>query len=257
MTTSDILNTAQPFFAGRLAALDYFSDILVAAPRIWRDGEKLHAPKTILESVDNVLSGIKTTGGRCGAAVRVFQPALTMPKPNGREARLVLNCRIEVNPVLNFGPRGTHKPAQAIAYEVLRHGTGFTLLNGFCTLYAEGDCFLPYLNEELGYETVDVALQANCVVTPPNAVAMPTITVGANGLVTLATVTAGAAIYYVIAPKSQQGSPRFTTVFPSPRQAGASQYSGPFTMNSGDDLVCAAYLPGMAGSNVNFQTVNY
>lgn len=247
MNSSDVIKIVQPYFAGRLQSLEYFGDILVAAPRLWKEGEKLHTPKSILEAVNNALGGLKMTGGKCGATVRVFQPTITVTKPDGRVGSLSLVCRVEVNPTINWGPRGTQKYAQNIAYEVLRHGTGFTILNGFCNLRAEGDCFLPYTNEELNYETVDVILQANVAISPPSAVVMPQLAQGPAGLVTLTNVTAGATIYYSLD----------SNIFPGPLTAGAVPYTVPFNVAAGSEVIWAAYLPGLAGSNVGFQTINY
>jgi hypothetical protein len=247
MNSHDIIETVQTDFAARLQSLDYFGDIMVAAPRLWQEGEKLHTPKSINEKVDQALTGLIPSGGKIGAAVRVFQPTLAMRKTNGREALLMLVVRCEVNPLINFGANGTNKNISHIAYHVLRAGQGFTLMQGFCTLFADGDCFVPYAGDDRKFATVDVLLQSNFVVSPLNAVVTPGLTLGANGLVTLQNVTAGATIYYSLDPK----------IFPAPQVAGAQPYNAPITVDSGADIRWAAYLPGFAGSNVGFQTISY
>ncbi len=148
MNPHDVIETVQTDFAARLQSLDYFRDVYVAAPRLWKEGEKLHTPKSITDKVDQALTGLIPTNGKVGAAVRIFQPTLYMKKTNGREALLLLVCRCEVNPIINVGPQGTNKNVSHIAYNVLRAGQGFTLMQGFCTLFADGECFLPYVSED-------------------------------------------------------------------------------------------------------------
>ena len=247
MNPHDVITTVQTDFSARLQSLDYFGDIYVAAPRLWKEGEKLHTPKEITEKVDQALTGLMPTGGRIGAAVRVFQPTLAMKKTNGREALLMLVIRCEVNPILNASNSGTNKNVSHIAYNVLRAGQGFTLMSGFCTLFADGECFLPYVSDDRKFATVDVLLQANFAVSPLNSVVTPTLTQGANGLITLTNVTAGATIYYSCDTK----------IFPAPQVAAAKLYTGPFTVASGADLRWAAYADDMAGSNAGFQTILY
>jgi len=240
MNTSDAIDLIQPHFAARLASLAYFSDIYIAAPRLWKDGEKLHTPKSINEKIAQALTGLIQTNGKIGAAVRVFQPTLSMEHPSGREGELVLVTRCETHPVLNHGTGGTHKHVSRIAYEVLRAGTGFTLLQGFCTLRADGVCFEPCLEAEK-FETVDVILKARVAVSPLTACETPTLTQAGN-LVTLTNLTAGATIYYSTD----------TWIFPAPQVPGAQIYAAPITVPSGTQLRWAAYLDGYAGSNVGF-----
>jgi len=247
MTSHDIIESAQTDFAARLRSLDYFGDVFIAAPRLWKEGEKLHTPKSITEKVDQALTGLIQTGGKIGAAVRVFQPTLSMKKTNGREALMLLVCRCEVNPILNLGAQGTNKNVSHIAYHVLRAGQGFTLMQGFCTLFADGECFLPYVSEDRKFATVDVLLQSNFAVSPMDSVVTPQLSLGDNGLVTLQNVTAGANIFYSCDSR----------IFPAPQVPGAQPYTAPFTVASGTDVRWAAYLPGMAGSNAGFLTINY
>jgi hypothetical protein len=249
MTSHDIIESAQTDFAARLRSLDYFGDVFIAAPRLWKEGEKLHTPKSITEKVDQALTGLVQTGGKIGAAVRVFQPTLSMKKTNGREALMLLVCRCEVNPILNLGAQGTNKNVSHIAYNVLRAGQGFTLM--------QGECFLPYVSEDRKFATVDVLLQSNFAVSPMDSVVTPRLSLGDNGLVTLQNVTAGANIFYSVAAPCESAADNRISVFPAPQVPGALQYTAPFTVVSGTDVRWAAYLPGMAGSNAGFLQINY
>jgi hypothetical protein len=259
MNAADIIANVQTDFAARLQSLDYFGDIYVAAPRLWKEGERLHTPKSVQDKVDQALTGLITTGGKIGAAVRVFQPTLAMKKTNGREALLLMVCRCEVHPILNLGAQGTNKNVSHIGYNVLRAGQGFTLMQGFCTLFADGECFLPYVSEDRKFATVDILLQANFVVSPLDSVVTPQLIQGANGLITLTNITAGAAIYYSLGPTATGVSPTpwKPLVFPAPKVPGALQYATPFTVDNGTQIRWAAYLPGLAGSNVGFQTITF
>lgn len=247
MRAEDVIDIVQPFVVARLQSLDYFGDIMVAAPRVWKEGEKLNTPKSITEKVDQALRGLVMTGGKVGATVRVFQPTLSMKKTNGREALLMLVCRCEVNPIINFSNTGTNKYVSHIAYQVLRAIQGFQIATGFCTLFADGECFIPYVSQDRQMETVDILFQSNFAVSPMDMVITPKLALGDNGLVTLTNVTAGATIYY---------SSR-SDIFPAPQVAAAKQYTAPVRVDSGHDVFWAAYLPGLAGSHVGFQTITY
>lgn len=242
----DVIDTAQTDFAARLQSLDYFSDIYVAAPRLWKEGEKITTPKSITERVDQALTGLLPTGGRIGAAVRVFQPTINVDDPNGRKAKLILVSRVEVHPILNTSASGTNKRASRIGYEVLRAGLGFSLMSGFCSLYCDGQSFLPYVSDDRKFETVDILHTANFTISPLDACKLPTLTLGDAGLVTLTNLTDGAAIWYSLDP----------SVFPSPLVTEAKQYAGPFNVAGGSIIRWAAYADDLAGSHVGFQAIN-
>jgi len=247
MTPADAIDIVQPFFAARLQSLDFFSDIAIAAPRLWKEGEKLHTPKSITDRIDQALTGLLPTNGKIGAAVRVFQPTLQMKKTNGREAGLYLVCRCEVNPILNAGANGTNKNVSRIAYEVLRAGQGFTLMPGFCSLFADGECFIPYVSDDRKFATVDVLLQSNFGVSPLAMCVTPRLTQDANGLITLTNVTSGADIWYSTD----------LSVYPGPNVVEAVKYSAPFTVDGGTPVLWAAYQDEFAGSHVGYQMINY
>jgi hypothetical protein len=228
--------------------MKYFGDIGIAAPRLFKDGEKVTTPKEISEKIDQVLRGLLPVGGKIGATVRVFQPTLNMKKTNGREAVAMLVCRCEVNPILNTSANGTNKNVTDIGYQVLRAGQGFTLMQGFCSLYADGECFLPYVSQDRQFATVDILLQANIAVSPMDAVIQPTFATDGNGLVTLTNVTPNADIWYSLD----------ACIFPAPQIAQAKPYTGPFTVDAGTDVRFAAYRADKeAGSCAGFQTINY
>jgi hypothetical protein len=243
----DVIDTVQTDFAARLQSLDFFRDIYIAAPRLWKEGEKITTPKSILERVDQALTGLLPTNGKIGAAVRVFQPTINVDDPNGRKAKLMLVARCEVHPIMNNAASGTNKRVSRIGYEVLRAGLGFSLYTGFCSLYADGQSFLPYVSDDRKFETVDILLQANFTISPLDACKLPALTQGDNGLVTLTNVTPGADIWYSLDP----------AIFPSPFVTEAKKYDAPFTVDAGTNVRWAAYLDGLAGSHVGFSTINY
>ena len=103
------IELAQTFMDGRLRSLEYFADIYIGAPRVFKEGDKIGTPKTINDQIDRALQGLQPTGGKIGAAVRVFQPAFTNKKPNlpGLQGMMTMLIRCETNPIYNFGATGT------------------------------------------------------------------------------------------------------------------------------------------------------
>lgn len=247
MTTCDVIETIQTDFAARLASLDFFNDIAVAAPRVWKEGEKLSTPKSITEKIDQALTGLIQTNGKIGAAVRVFQPTINVTDASGRKAQLMLLARCEVHPIYNNAANGTQKRVSQIGYEVLRAGLNFPLMVGFCTLSCEGNSFLPYVSDDRKFETVDILFISNFGIAPLPSCVMPVLTQGDNGLVTFTNKTDGADIWYSLDPK----------VFPAPQVSAAKKYEGPFQVVSGAEIRWAAYSPGLAGSPAGFATIEF
>jgi hypothetical protein len=60
----DVYELIQPDFAARLQSLDFFGDIAVAAPRVWKEGEKVNTPKSITERIDQTLTGLYLSTAR-------------------------------------------------------------------------------------------------------------------------------------------------------------------------------------------------
>jgi len=239
------LEQIQPDFAARLKSLTYFADIMVGAPRLYKEGDTIHTPKTISDQVDKSLQGYVATGGKIGAAIRVFQAGFNVPKPNlpGPHGNIVLPIRCEVNPLINFSLNGTNKYVSAIGMEVLRAGHNFRC-DGICgSLFALGDCFTPYYSEETKMMTVDITLQAQCPIVPISSVVLPTIAV-AGLQVMLTNNTAGADIYYTTDES-----------FPWSGNATATLYAAPFNVISGTVVRWAAYKTSLAGSNVGYRLV--
>ena len=243
MNFEDVYCTVQTDLVARLQAMPFFKNIMIAAPRVWKEGEKLHTPKTITERVDQALIGLLPTGGGIGAAVRVFQPTVNVDKPNGRKAKLMMVARTEVHPIINNTGRLTSR----IAFEVMRAGMGFSPMVGFCTLYCDGQSFLPYVSDDRKFETVDVLFQSDFTISPVDQPTTPAIAVGANGTVTL-TSPEQADIWYTLDPK----------IFPSPQAPGAKLYAAPFQLPLNAQIRWAAYIDGLeAGSSAGFQTITF
>lgn len=234
------IELAQMFMAARLRSQEYFQDIYIGAPRVFKEGDKIGTPKTINDQIDRALQGLQPTGGKIGAAVRVFQPAFTNKKPNlpGLQGMMSMLIRCETNPIYNFSATGTGKYVSEIGFQVLLAGQ--TRFAGIGSFFAEGDCFLPYYSEDSKMMTVDVLLQCNLAVNPLPACQEPQASV-ADGVVTLTTLTPGAMLWY-----STDGE-----TFPGERETAAKLYSGPFVPPAGcTRLYFAAYKPGLAGSFV-------
>ena len=244
------IELAQTFMAARLRSVDYFSDIFVGAPRVFKDGDKIGTPKTIQDTIDRALQGLQPTGGKVGAAVRVFQPAFSNKKPNlpGLQGIMTMLIRCETNPVTNFGTTGTGKYVSEIGFQVLLAGqTRFGSIGSF---FADAECFLPYYAPDSKMMTVDILLQCNLAVNPLPGCVTPICAVAGNTF-TLTNVTAGADIWYSVDGET----------FPSPFETGAQLYTAPFTVTpdpttGSAKVFFAAYKPGLAGSPVGFQFLN-
>ena len=246
MNFEDIYQLAQTDLVAYLQSLDYFRDIAIAAPRVFKEGEKLHTPKSITEKIDQALTGLVQTGGKFGAAVRVFQPTVNVDAPNGRKGKLMLVARTEVNPILNFSNSGTNKHCSRIAYEVMRAGLGFSPAVGFFSLTCEGQSFLPYVSDDRKFETVDVLFQSNFTITPLDRLVTPHFFVGSDGTVTL-TSPEGAEIWFTLDPK----------IYPAPQMPGATKYEQPFQLPLNTQIRWAAYQTGRDGSCAGFQTITF
>lgn len=245
MKLTDIIELIQPDFGARLQSLEFFGDIAIGMPRLWKEGEKLSTPKSINEQLDRTLAGMQKVNGKIGATVRVFQPTINVDEPNSRKCKVMLLSRSEVHPILNNTPDGTNKKVSRIGLEVLRAGLGFTLMQGICTLYAEGQSYLPYVSDDRGFETVDVLHQANCTLGKLEACLLPKLVRGDNGAISFEG-EAGAEIYYST-----------DLSFPTAHILGAKLFDQPFIVNSGTRLRWAAYAPGLAGSDIGFETIEY
>lgn len=248
----DAIAIGQTDIAARLRSMKYFDDIYVGAPRIWKDGDKVNSPKTITDKIDEALKGLHQSNGKVGAAVRIFQPAFRVPKTNlpGPQGMFTWVCRCEVHPIINFTAAGTNKYATDIGFQVLRALHAFAINGIIGSLFADGDCFVPYYSEDRKMVTADVLLQSRCKLDPDKLVIMPTINVTATDApgvqqVELIAQTPGSAIWYSTKVE----------VYPAESEAGALQYNAPFTAPTGTVVRWAAYFPASAGSFVGFQLI--
>lgn len=241
------IELAQTFMAARLRAVDYFSDIYVAAPRVFKEGDKIVTPKTIHDKIDRALQGLTASNGRIGAAVRVFQPAFNNKRPNlpGLQGLMTMLIRCETHPILNFSGKGTNKYVSEIGFQVLLAGQ--TRFNPIGSFYAEGECFLPYYSNDSQMMTVDILLQCSLAVNPLAGCVTPQCTVAGNQ-VSFTSLTPGAITWYTTDGEH----------FPSEFEPGAVKYAGPFTPPADcTQIFFADYKPGLAGSSVGCQLITH
>lgn len=246
----NIIEQLQTDVAGRLQSLEYFEDVAVAAPRLFRDGDKLSTPKSIDENLDRALTGLTLTGGRVGAAVRVLQPLFTTEHRNlpGPKGRLVLTVRCQVHPTINFGPNGTGKYVTSIAIEVARALHGWVVSGFNWRLHADGDTIQPYFDEEKNLLTAEVLIHTQVQIPPLESLALPALALSRQELVqhdytVTITVPEGQSVYYTTDGET------------FPREGRGTIYTEPFHADYGTVLRWAAYAPGSAGSSVGYQIV--
>lgn len=176
------------------------------------------------------------TNGVSGIGVAVHMPTVRVMDGGSPSPELILDQTISVleEPNINQGPDGTGLFAEDVGVAVVQILHQFMLAQDV-TLFADGTVMEP--NREFpNIRGVDVRLQYRF--TPPyNAkVSAPTFTWSGDQL-TLASATAGAAIYYTTNGK-----------FPSP--ANGTLYAAPVNVASGTFVRAAAYLAGTLGSDV-------
>lgn len=238
------IHLLQTFLAARISSVSYFSDIAVAAPRLYLDGTKVTTPKTINDKLDATLNGLVPVAGKIGATVRVLQPVFNVEKKNlpGPQGRLVIPILCQAHPIYNFSASGTGKYDIEIALEVVRALHAWRVPAFGWSLYADGDSIVSYFDDEKKFMTSEVMVHTVSQLTPRTDVAKPVIAV-ATGSATLTCSTSGAAIYYTLDGET----------FPS--AADGTLYSAPFAVTAGQTLLCAAYKTGSHGSEIAHQLI--
>lgn len=238
-TLSEIEQDQADFF-GRLNAEPYFDDVGLYLLR-----PRANATATqIMQGIENALNCLVKKAGKGGAAVTVLMPLLQGRDPNVRAPQFdsSITIRVQELPLTNMNPAtGTLKSAEAIALEVAklchhyRSGSGqtWTLAGGGIQPNLD---FVPKV-------TYDVTLTRLMPVGAAEKVMQVGGSVGtapdAEPEVTLATPTAGAAIYYTV-----DGS------YPLPGAEGVALYAGPFAAAPGAVIRAAATKLGMQQSDV-------
>lgn len=196
---------------------------------------------SIQTRVDEALNCLRLKAGKGGAAVTFLMPTGDTERPNvsGPQMRFIYTARVQEHPVLNFGPKGTHKSAEEIALHTLQL-LHLAMLNGGNCLAADPATLTPAELE--GKITYDVRLFAQGGLAAPSKVAFPIIAPRSGAApqeVAITCGTPGAEIWYTV-----DGS------YPSSRCPTARKYSGAFTLSSACTLRAAADLAGYQQSDV-------
>jgi len=237
----------QTFIEGRIKSVAYFSDIAVAAPRLYIEGTKVTTPKTIDDKVDQTLLGLTPVAGKIGAAVRVLQPVFNVPKTNlpGPQGRLIVPILCQSHPIYNFSATGTGKRDNAIAIEVARALHGWRVSAFGWSFYAEGDAITSYFDDEKKFMCSEVLVHTISQLQPRTDVAKPVISVDIDNAATITCATSGATIYYSVDGET----------FPRSGPAASFPYGGAFNVASGATILAAAYKSGLHGSEIAHQLV--
>ena len=194
-------------------------------------------------------AALLTAGGndsirRVGAGVLILMPVADVSDGNIPGPVLdpfYVPALVMENPLLNYGPRGTNKPAEEIVARYLALHQHFTR-GGLteCTLNAGRNTIaaLPREFTERGLVGYTINLQTTLPIVAPAKVATPRVS-AAGDVVTISCPTAGAAI-------------RFTTNNTEPYSSNpaASLYSAPFRAAPGSVVCAAAEKTSLIASNV-------
>ena len=223
---------AQLDIEARLNAVAYFADVPVYAVRTQSQASKFK----------EALGPVQTkSGGKSGVAVSIAMPELRTPNANlpGPQGNVRMLCRVIENPIVNNGVNGIGKDAESVAIEVARALHHFVLHGSLGTISSAEDTVRP--DDRLitqGLVAYEVPLVAKYGIAPATKCATPTLTQD-GALITMATTTAAASIYY-----TTDGS------YPSAAN-GATAYTAPFNLAVGNTtLRFAAEKAGLHPSDV-------
>lgn len=238
------LERLQIFIAGRLAATGFFSDVgvYVLRPRTKADGT-LESVPDIQTKIEEALSLVTTTEGKFGAAISVQMPEIAAE--NGDNSGFVVVqtvIRCEENPTLNMSADGTRKSAEELGTAVISALWGWVPGGVSQPIYFAKEAMVPNLDKPARV-VYDVVARANMQLEEEERVTRVVIARSsetAPAEITLTCATVGAAIYY-----TTDGT------FPSAQNPAAVEYTEPFTVETSADIFAAAYMDGLAGSNVS------
>jgi hypothetical protein len=208
--------------ADRLAADHWFAvrgiTVLTERPRVASvEGEMEHS----LDKIIAILTGADAQASKHGVVVVVQMPTGHVRTPNVPRPYFDL-VRVQVlvleNPLVNYLATGTNSSAEEIAERILAvcHQFNAALVNN--TLVADEQALVPVPAEIAGVGIVgySVNFRTSFALADAARVATPSITV-ADGLVSIACATAGAALWYTV-----DGS------YPWEGNETATEYAGPF-----------------------------
>ncbi len=223
-----LLEDLQDDAIARLQSDPFFADV-------WTNAER---KGVTVDDIEMALGVLNSQGGKIGLAVVASMPELIVGSPDspGPEADIRHEFQIFEDPLLNLGEGGTGKSAQRAAINVLNLLHNYTA-DGLAVrgaMYAEEQPVRPM--GALGGVGWLVSLRQPVTVGRTRQVKTPTISEDV-GLVTLASATPGALIYY-----TTDGS------YPGPANEEATLYDEPFATPEGPVLIRAGaaladYIP--------------
>lgn len=234
----DLLERVQEDAVARVRSADFFHD------SIWVEQER---KGLVANDITRALSVLNSQGGRIGVAVIASMPVVDVEDPNvaGPELLLRLTWQVFENRMYNNSSKGTGKSAEAITLNLLSElhhyfpeGLG---LHG--ELMADKRAIVPAGADDklTGYVVI---FTARTGLSRVDKVSKPTISIE-DDLVTLASATAGAAIYY-----TTDGS------YPGRANEAATLYTEPFAApEAGTQIRAGARADGYIQSSVRAAAV--
>jgi hypothetical protein len=200
----------------------------------------------IQTKIDNALNGIIARNGKAGLACTVLMPLLDTKEQELPGPYLHLRCtvRIQENVAFNMGANGTLIPCEDFAIAVAQALHLWTPGGVSGIVRVSKNTATPNLTY-LPKVTYDVDIESE-LTNPDMGITLPAVITVGGGRVSLATMTAGASVYYTV-----DG----TTPFPSTGEivTTAQLYAGPFAVPEGALLRVAAFSPNNRGSDIACQ----
>jgi hypothetical protein len=244
----------QPDIFAKLSAEPYFATISLFEIR------KERYQSEINEALSSATFDATQGGKLPGATIEVLMPMVKANMPNSPGPIVTIEVRLIVkeNPTINLAvdadnnPTGVNLTAEQIAVQILQTLHQF-YLGGICqALYAGPDAIVP--NRDFpDLVAYDVILNATLNLKPLATCGCPLPPTEGSPLTLTFTAPASdpdASIYFTI-----DGSFPGPGVLPGGGASTATEYTEPFTVESGTFLRWAAYIEGKNGSTTGSATI--
>lgn len=180
--------------------------------------------------------------GKCGITIEVLTPDGEVNEPDtpGPQLEAVIHLRVNENPLVNFGERGSQIEAEQCCADLL--GTLHQWQRGSQTLVADRRAVREMESE--GSIEFHVVFRQKLAATRQSRTVAPAIGY-AGGNVTLSSATPDASIYYTLDGSS-----------PAPGNTSATLYTAPFAAEAGAFIRAAAFSASRIGSAIIEKTLS-
>lgn len=221
----------------------------------------LQEPGVVLATINNALSTLNPRGGKCGIVIVIMVPDYDVTNANasGLQGDIILQARVLEMPLLNADPdQGIGIQDGMAALRIVRVWNKWIDYGTAKVALAKGKAIEPYTRDhEKGIRGFDVTVRVPSGLSGGDDTAMPTIGAavdGDNRIISLATATADAALYYTL-DGSYPGSGNYRVNDDGTTTLLALPYTVPFTVPAGTTVRAGAEHPECVPSDPASKTV--